>query len=223
MIPVKDLLRIFLPSPHGIDVNAEIYKLARGSVAIVLACCIVGAETAAPVVIQLRVMEGDGAVYGVGSRAARGLSVQVSDETGKPVEGAAVSFQLPGDGPGGVFSTGGRTEIVTTKSDGVAAIWGMQWNKAPGAFEIRVTASKGQARAGLAVTQYLSDTVKSGGEGTFTASHHSRNKWLIIGAAAGGAVAGLALRGSSSKSAAAAAQTTVPLQIGNPSLIVGHP
>jgi len=187
-----------------------------------LACCMMGADAAPPVVIQLRIMEGDGAVYGIGSRAARGLSVQVNDETGKPVEGAAVSFQLPGDGPGGAFSSGGRTEIVTTKSDGIAAIWGMQWNKSAGAFEIRVTASRGQARAGLAVTQYLSDTVKSGGEGTFSASHHSRNKWLLIGAAAGGAVAGLALRGSSSKPAAAA-QTTVSLQIGNPSLIVGHP
>jgi hypothetical protein len=203
-------------------VNPRIRNLARGSVAIALACCIMGADTAAPVVIQLRVTEGDGAVYGIGSRAARGLAVQVNDETGKPVEGAAVSFQLPGDGPGGAFASGGKTEIVTTKSDGVAAIWGMQWNKAPGAFEIRVTASKGEARAGLAVTQYLSDTVKPGGEGTFTASHHSRNKWLLIGAAAGGAVAGLVLRGSS-KSAVAAAQTTLPLQIGNPSLIVGHP
>jgi hypothetical protein len=203
-------------------VNPEISRLARGSVAIALAWCMMGADTPPPVVIQLRVTEGDGAVYGVGSRAARGLAIQVSDETGKPVEGAAVSFQLPGDGPGGAFASGGRTEIVTTKSDGIAAIWGMQWNKAPGAFEIRVTASKGQARAGLAVTQYLSDTVKSGGEGTFTASHHSRNKWLLIGAAAGGAVAGLALRGSS-KSATPTVQTTVPLQIGNPSLIVGHP
>ena len=182
-----------------------------------------GADTPPPVVIQLRVIEGDGAVYGVGSRAARGLAIQVSDETGKPVESAAVSFQMPGDGPGGAFASGGRTEIVTTKSDGVAAIWGMQWNKSPGAFEIRVTASKGPARAGLAITQYLSDTVKSGGEGTFAASHHSRNKWLLIGAAAGGAVAGLALRGSGSKAAAAAPPPTVTLQIGNPSLIVGHP
>jgi hypothetical protein len=201
----------------------EIGRLARGSVAIALAACMMGADTAPPVVIQLRIIEGDGAVYGIGSRAARGLAVQVSDETGKPVEGATVSFQLPADGPGGVFASGGRTEIVTTKSDGIAALWGMQWNKTPGTFEMRVTASKGQARAGLAVTQYLSDTVKAGGEGTFTASHHSRNKWLIIGAAAGGAVAGLALRGSSSKSPAVAALTAVPLQIGNPSLIVGHP
>lgn len=181
-----------------------------------------GADTGPPVVIQLRVMEGDGAVYPVGSRAARGLAIQVTDETGKPVEAAAVSFQLYGEGPGGTFSSGGKTEIVTTKADGVAAIWGMQWNRTPGTFEIKVTASKGQARAGIAVTQYLSDTVKAGGEGTFKASHHSRTKWLIIAAAiGGGAAAGIGLRGS--PKAAVAAPTTTPLQIGNPTINVGHP
>jgi len=203
-------------------VSFKIPILARGSVAIVLAVCLFAAD--APVIIQLRIVEGDGAVYGTGSRAARGLAVHVSDETGKPVDGAAVSFQLPGDGPGGTFGSGGKSEIVTTKSDGIAAIWGMQWNKVPGAFEIRVTASKGSARAGLAVTQYLSDTpVKSGGEGTFTASHHGRNKWLVIGAAAGGAAAGLLVIGRGSKSAAPAAPTQTALQIGNPTLNVGRP
>jgi len=204
-------------------------SLSRASVAIALAACIIsipltasGADTAPPVVIQLRIVEGDGAVYAIGSRATRGLGVQVTDETGKPVDAAAVSFQLPGDGPGGSFAGGGKTEIVTTKADGMATVWGMQWNRTAGTFEIRVTASKGQARAGVAVTQYLSDTVKAGGEGTFTASHHSRTKWLIIGAViGGGAAVGIGLRGSSKSTAAA--PTTTPLQIGNPTILVGHP
>jgi hypothetical protein len=207
-----------------IDVDLRITGLYRISVAIALAACVMGADSASPVVIQLRVTEGDGAVYAIGSRATRGLSVQVSDETGKPVDAASVSFQLPGDGSGGTFAGGGRTEIVTTKADGIATVWGMQWNRSPGVFEIKVTASKGQARAGVAVTQYLSDTVKAGGEGTFTASHHSRIKWLIIAAAAGGgAAAGIGLRGSSKSGAAAAAPTTTSLQIGNPAILVGHP
>jgi hypothetical protein len=212
-------------------VNPRIISLAGPSVAIALAACIFSvplaasdADTASPVVIQLRVVEGDGAVYAVGSRATRGLAVQVTGETGKPVDAAAVSFQLPGDGPGGSFTGGGRTEIVTTKADGIATVWGMQWNRTPGVFEIKVTASKGQARAGVAVTQYLSDTVKASGEGTFTASHHSRTKWLIIGAViGGGAAAGLGLRGFSSKTAVAATPPTTVLQIGNPAIFVGHP
>ena len=174
--------------------NLRIGILSRGSVAIALAACIMGADTAPPVAIQLRVVEGDGAVYAIGSRATHGLSVQVTDETGKPVDAAAVSFQLPGDGPGGAFATGGKTEIATTKADGIATVWGMQWNKTAGDFDIKVTASKGQARAGMAVTQHLSDAVKAGGEGTFSASHHSRTKWLIIAAlVGGGAAAGIGL------------------------------
>jgi len=183
-----------------------------------------GADTAPPVVIQLRVIDGEGAVYSIGSRATRGVAVQVSDEAGKPVEAATVSFQLPAEGASGSFASGSKTEIVTTKSDGTASVWGMQWNKTPGMFEIRVTASKGQARAGLTIAQHLSDKAVAGGEGTFTASHHSRTKWLLIAAIGLGAAAGagFALRGSKS-TAAAAAPTQTALQIGNPSIIVGHP
>ncbi len=193
-----------------------------------LAACVLlapvqGADSAPPVVIQLRVIEGDGAVSAVGSRATRGLAVRVTDETSKPVEGAAVSFQLPADGPSGAFPSGGKNEIVTTKSDGIATIWGMQWNKNPGAFEIRVTASKGQARAGIAVSQFLSDSVKAGGDGTFTASHHSRNKWLLIGAIGAAAGAGFAFREATAKGALPAGPTTTPLQIGTPTLTIGHP
>src|SRR5581483_1537829 len=139
--------------------------LARSSVAIALAACILGADTAPPVVIQLRVIEGDGAVYTVGSRATRGVTVQVCDETSKPVEADTVSFQLPSDGASGSFANGSKAEIVTTKKDGMATVWGMQGNKTPGMFEIRVTASKGQARAGATIAQHLSDRELAGGAG----------------------------------------------------------
>lgn len=177
----------------------------------------------APVVIQLRVLDGEGAMYAIGSRATRGLTVQVADENGKPVENASVSFQLPSDGPSGSFPDSGKSAIVTTGADGRATIWGMQWNKVPGEFEIRVTASKGQARAGIAVRQYLAENIKqAGGEGTFTVSHRGRNKWLLLSVVAAGAVAGLAVARSSSKTATPA-PTAAPVQIGNPGLIVGPP
>ena len=202
--------------------NRRAIALARGSVAIAVAACLLRAETPGPVIIQIRVVDGQGAVYAVGARATRGLTIQVTDETGKPVEGASVSFQLPADGPGGAFSTGNKTEIVTTKADGTAGVWGMQWNKTPGMFEIRATASKGQARTGIIILQYLSDRPAAGGEGTFTASHHGRAKWLLIGLLGAGAGAGLAMRGSGSKAAPAGPAQT-PLQIGNPTITVGHP
>jgi hypothetical protein len=110
-----------------------------------------------PAILELRIVEGDGTAYSTGSRATRGVTVQVSDESGRPVSGATVSFTLPQDGPGGVFVSGGRTEIVTTRADGRATVWGMQWNRTPGPFEIRITAAKGQARAGILCPLYLNE------------------------------------------------------------------
>ena len=89
---------------------------------------------AQPAMLKVTLVEGEGAVYPAGSRATRGVTVKVTDETGRPVEGATVSFSLPSDGPGGVFASGARTEIATTHADGGAAVWGMQWNRMPGPF-----------------------------------------------------------------------------------------
>ncbi len=173
-------------------------------------------------IIQLRVVEGEGAVYATGSRATHGVTVQVTDETGQPVESAAVSFRLPDDGAGGTFSTGLRTEIVTTRADGRATIWGMKWNRTTGPFEVRVTAAKGQARAGIVVSQYLSDKVpaSSGGDGQFHASH-SYKKWLLIAAAvAGGAVGGLVLGERKTPSSSTAANAPGPPSIGPPIIVI---
>jgi hypothetical protein len=179
----------------------------------------------ASVIVQLKVVEGDGAVYRTGARAAHGLTVLVTDESGKPVEHAAVSFRLPEGGSGGVFSSGLRTEVVTTGPDGRATVGGMQWNKTSGPVQIRITAIKDQARAGIISTQYLSDdavALKAGGEGSFTAPHKGRTKWIFIGlvAVAGGAAAGFVLARSHSQPS-----TTAPagISIGAPSIIVGHP
>src|SRR5580658_1280531 len=136
-----------------------------------LVCCILAwaVPSYASVIVQLKVVEGEGTVYRTGTRATRGLTVLVTDEAGKPVANAAVSFRLPEDGAGGVFSSGLRTEVITTGADGKATVWGMQWNKTAGPVEIRITAVKDQARAGIVSTQYLSDSVAapSGAEAVF--------------------------------------------------------
>ena len=178
----------------------------------------------AAVIVQLRVVEGEGAVSGTGTRATRGITVQATDEAGKPVDGAAVSFRLPDEGPSGVFASGLRTEVVTTKADGRATIWGMQWNKSAGQFEIRITAVKDQARAGIVSAQYLSDTAGKSvtSAGGFQVSHHSRNKWLLISAAVAGAGAGMVFA-KSSQTAKATVAPTAPTQIGSPSILIGRP
>ena len=191
-----------------------------------LLCCVLAwaIPSNASVIIQLKVVEGEGMVYRTGARASRGLTVLVTDEAGKPVSNAAVSFRLPDSGPSGLFSTGLRTEIVNTGADGRASVWGMQWNKTAGPMEIRVTAVKDQARAGIISTQYLNDTAapQAGSEGVFKASHKSKTRWLLIGALVGGAAAaGMAF--GQSHSATPAAVAPASLSIGTPSIIVGHP
>ncbi len=175
--------------------------------------------------VQLRVIEGEGAVYPAGGRASRGITVQVSDATGAPVEGASVNFRLPEEGPGGVFGNGQRSERVTTQADGRATVWGMQWNNTPGPFEIRITAIKDQARAGVIATQQLTEAlqIKSGGTGTFAPSHHFSNKWVVIGLVAAGAGAGVVFATHSRTSTAASSTPTVPTVIGAPSITIGHP
>jgi hypothetical protein len=179
----------------------------------------------ASVIVQLRVVEGEGVTYRTGTRATRGVTVLVTDEAGLPLDMASVSFRLPDQGASGTFNSGLRTEVVTTGPDGRASVWGMQWNKTAGTVEIHITAIKEQARTGIISTQYLSDTVaaKAGGEGVFTAPHKG-HKWLWIAAIAGAAAAGggyalLRSQGASSSPNPALAG----LSIGTPSITVGHP
>jgi hypothetical protein len=193
-----------------------------------LVCCILAwaVPSYASVIVQLKVVEGEGTVYRTGTRATRGLTVLVTDEAGKPVADAAVSFRLPEDGAGGVFSSGLRTEVITTGVDGKASVWGMQWNKTAGPVEIRITAVKDQARAGLISTQYLSDSVaqKAGGEGVFSASHGSRTKWILITAGVGGAaVAAMLLLKSHGASSTSSNTSSTGVLIGSPSINIGQP
>jgi hypothetical protein len=179
-------------------------------------------------ILQIKVVEGEGAVHLPGARSLRPLTIEVTDETGRPVSGAAVSFHLPEDGPGGTFTNGLRTEIVITDARGRAGLHGLQANRIPGRFQLRILASKEQARAGTVSFQYVAPP-KGGTAVAATASPASRRKWIVIGIGlAGGAVAGLmAAHGSSPSPAAApvAAPVAVPpsLTIGAPSITVGKP
>ena len=176
-------------------------------------------------ILQIRVIEGEGAVHQPGSRSARPIIVEITEETGKPVSGAAVSFHLPEDGPGGAFVNGLRTEVVITDAHGRAGLHGLVANRLPGRFQIRILASKEQARSGTVSFQYVAEP--KGGVAAVSAAPSSRLKWIAIAAAvAGGAVAGMvASRGGGAASPAAVQVTPVPpaLSIGNPSITVGKP
>lgn len=115
---------------------------------------VIGAQVAS---VQLKVVEGDGVTHAAGGRAVKPLTVEVTDETGHAVAGAAVSFHFPEQGPSGTFVNGLRTDVVISDAAGRVSVRGFQLNHSPGAFQIRITAAKDQARAGIISTQYVSD------------------------------------------------------------------
>lgn len=166
-------------------------------------------------------VEGNGAIHAAGSKDPRGLVVQITDETGQPAEGVAVSFRLPEEGPSGTFARGMKTDVTTTVADGRAAVYGMVWNRLPGPFQIRVTAIKGQIRAGTIVSQYISDApaAKEARVGS-----NGRRKWATIAVLVGGGAAAALVAGSrKSPSAAAAPPAAPPPQIGMPTISIGKP
>ena len=191
------------------------------SVAILLVS-ILAVDPQDPAILQIRILDGEGAVYRIGSRATRGITIQVTDETGKPVEGARVGFRLPESGPTGTFSTGARTEIAITRSAGRAGIWGMQWNRVTGPLEVRVTVEKGQTRAGTVCALYLSDAPEAAAAQPAHMGPGHSHKWIWIAAAIGGAAAaGVAATAAKGKPTVAAPPPGVT--IGTPTITLGHP
>jgi hypothetical protein len=197
--------------------------VVRISLALVLLLFPVAAQND-PSILLIRIVEGEGAVYAIGSRATRGVTVQVTDETGKPVDSAAVVFRLPEDGPSGTFSSGMRTEVVTTSADGRANVWGMQWNRMTGPLEVRITAAKGQARAGTVCGLYLSNALVSSEPRQSKVGGWRNHKkiWIGVGIAAAAFAGTAAVSSRGTPSAAAAAGVNAP-QIGTPSIIIGKP
>jgi hypothetical protein len=181
-------------------------------------------------ILQIQVVEGEGAVHVPGSHAARFLTVAITDETGKPVEGAAVSFHFPEDGPSGTFGNGLRTDVVMSDARGRATAPGFTLNRAPGRFQIRIVAAKEQARAGIVSFQYISEPAGGSTAPAASAPHH-RARWIAIAAVLGGGAAAGLLAGRSGGSAAST-QGQIPggpvpplptLSVGAPTVSIGHP
>jgi hypothetical protein len=187
-----------------------------------LALLIAGQET----VLQIRVIQGEGAVNTVGTRGP-GVTLEVTDELGNPVEGAVVSLRLPDDGPSGSFAGGLASEILTTGKDGRIMTAPIRWNHFVGPVQIRVTVAKDRVRAGTVISQRL---IASGASRTTTreitsqSKPHSKWFWIAIigaGAAGAGLAAGLAGHGGSGQPNTPA--TAAGLTIGTPTVTITRP
>jgi len=137
--------------------------------------------------LKVVVIEGQDAINNVHQPLPRDPVVEVQDGSGAPVQGASVTFFLPGTGPGGVFGNGTNTLTVTTDRTGRAVARGIHLNQQTGRFEIRVIASyQGQTATAFIAQTSVAGISTSGGGG-------SKKIWIILAlgaaAAAGGAIA----------------------------------
>jgi hypothetical protein len=172
--------------------------------------CLLPLLLPAQTLLRVRAVDNDGAARTAGARSA-GLAVEVTDELGKPVPGAVVTVRLPDDGPSGSFANGLSSTILTTGADGRASTTPISWNRLAGSAEIRITAVSGRLRAGTVAACRLAEPEPEKRAAAqeperhgprvivkpkdSTGGHHL--KWILIGAAAGGATAvALGLRGS---------------------------
>src|ERR1700684_3919781 len=147
---------------------------------------------AAPM-LNIVIVEGEGAINNVKQRVNREPIVQVEDENHKPIAGAAVVFFLPNQGPSGFFANGGKSLTVTTNADGRATASAITRNNLSGQMAIRVTAAFAGQTATATITQTNVAAVATGLSTT-------AKVLLILGIAGGAAAAGIvvATRGGSS-------------------------
>src|SRR5271154_2387085 len=185
--------------------------MLRYLVAVLMAATCFAADPT--VAIQIRLISGEN------------LTVEVTDDQGLPVNGAAVSFQVPEKG---------ATITSETHADGRASAEPAKLNPTAGTFDVKITAVKDHARAGLIARQTFTESTPpksepvmpvtaAGGDGDFKASHSFHWKWLALGILAAGAGAGLYLKAQSSSTVLINSPFLAAPQIGTPTITVGHP
>lgn len=154
-----------------------------------------------PSLLEIVIVEGEGAINNVKQRVNRDPIVQVEDENHKPVAGAAVVFFLPSNGPGGVFANGGTTLTTATNAQGQAVARGIRFNNQAGSMQIRVAASFAGLTASAIITQ--TNALGTSASGASSGGMSLTTKLLIVGAIVGGGIAAgviIANRGGGSSS-----------------------
>jgi len=183
-------------------------------------CLWANAQNQVAPMLNLVVIEGEGAINNIRQRTAREPIVQVQDENHRPVAGAIVTFTLPGRGASGVFGNGSQTLTVTTDQQGQAVARGLRPNGIKGQVRIRVNANHNGQTANTVITQ--TNVLLAGAAAA--ASHGASAKLIAIlavvgAAAAGGAVYATHNGGNTTNSATVNPATTVSAgsgQVGPP-------
>src|SRR4051794_13593532 len=108
--------------------------------------------------LELRVVEEPKGISTAGFIPSKRMTVQVRDETGRPVSDAAVAFRLPDTSLSGSFADGTQSAVAYTDGSGVAHVDGIRWIASSGSVLVRITATKGNSHAGLLFEDKMSET-----------------------------------------------------------------
>ena len=155
--------------------------------------------------LNLVVLEGEGATNNIRQRTAREPIVQVQDENHKPVAGAIIVFTLPSNGAGGVFANGAKTLSMVSDNQGQAVARGFRPNGLKGQYQIRVSASHQGQTASTSIHMTNAALAASG-----VASAGVSAKLIAVLVVVGAAAAGGAYYATHSGSTTPAAAVTVP-------------
>jgi hypothetical protein len=158
---------------------------------------------------KIEVLEGDGAINNIRLHRAKEPVVRVVDAEGRPLANVAVTFILPGTGPGATFADNLNSLTAMTDENGQAVGRNLRPNRLAGQFQIRVTTSYQGMMTTANITQTNAEPAKSGSSKTL----------LLVALIGGGAAAGvaLALGKKSSSSGTASTSSGVVINPGNPS------
>jgi hypothetical protein len=169
---------------------------------------------ATPMMLNIVIVEGEGAINNVKQRVNREQIVQVEDENHKPVAGASVVFFLPNQGPSGKFPDGSTSLTTTTDALGRAVARGIRFNSLAGQMQVRVAASY----KGLTATTVITQTNVLGAAAIGLGL--TAKLLIALAVAGGGAVAGVAIANKGSSSSTPTTSSTT-VSAGQPT--VGAP
>jgi hypothetical protein len=172
--------------------------------------------------LNILVVQGEGAINNIRQRTARQTIVRVEDENHRPVSGAAVVFSLPSQGAGGTFAGGAQTLTVMSTKEGIAVAKGFRPNQLAGQFQMHVNASFAGQTATATIAQTNAVAAVAAGAGAGAAAAVSTKLIVIVAVAAGAAAAGGAVAATRS-GGGGSSTTSTPTVISPGTGTVGAP
>jgi len=133
-----------------------------------------------PAMLQINILEGEGALNNIRARTAREPIVEVQDENHKPVAGALIFFTIRSTGAGGTFNGSASTSLYTD-ANGQAVAHGFMPNFKTGKYVIEVTAVVGAVTAFILIHE---TNIRGAGDRFPPRHRHAALKTTLIAGAA---------------------------------------